>query len=78
VVEVRTETDVVATRMPADEENVLAPTDVLWQTTGLASTVLAELLTLPDDPHDDVPAEPANGCWVQIDPGRSRWLTATS
>jgi hypothetical protein len=78
VVEVRTETDVVATRMPADEENVLAPTDVLWQTTGQASTVLAELLTLPDDPRHDVPTRPANGCWVPIHPGRSRWLTATT
>lgn len=78
VVEVRTETDVVATRMPANEENVLAPTDVLWRTTGPASTVLAELLTLPDDPHDDVPARSANGCWVPVHAGRSRWLTATS
>jgi hypothetical protein len=83
VVEVRTETDVVATRMPADEENVFAPTDVLWRTTGQANTVLAELLTLsndqsPDDPHDDEPPQPANGCWVPIHPGRSRWLAATS
>jgi hypothetical protein len=86
VVEVRTETDVVATRMPANEENVLAPTDVLWQTTGPASTVLAALLTLPDDqlPDDhlaaaqlEVLAQPANGCWVPIHPGRSRWLAAT-
>ena len=78
VVEVRTETDVVATRMPADEENVLAPTDVLWRTTGPASTVLAELLTLPDDPQHEAQARSANGCWVPIHPGRSRWLTATS
>lgn len=78
VVEVRTETDVVATRMPAGVENVLAPTDVLWQTTGQASTVLAELLTLPDDhlvKHLDAPA---NGCWVPIHAGRSRWLAPTS
>lgn len=78
VVEVRTETDVVATRMPADEENVLAPTDVLWQTAGQASTVLAELLILPDDPHRDVPAQAVSGCWVPIHAGRSRWLAATS
>jgi hypothetical protein len=77
VVEVRTETDVVATRMPADQENVLAPTDVLWQTTGPASTVLAELLTLPDVQHHDAPARAGNGCWVPIHPGRSRWLAAT-
>ncbi|HYS41320.1 MAG TPA: hypothetical protein VEO01_37370 [Pseudonocardiaceae bacterium] len=79
VVEVRTETDVVATRMPADVENVLAPTDVLWRTTGPASTVLAELLTLPDDHlaagHLDVPP---NGCWVPIHAGRSRWLAPIS
>jgi hypothetical protein len=81
VVEVRTETDVVATRMPANEENVLAPTDVLWRTTGPASTVLAELLTLPDDHRAverlEVLEQPANGCWVPIHPGRSRWLAAT-
>jgi len=78
VVQVRTETDVVATRMPANEENVLAPKGVLWQTAGHASAVLAELLTLPDDAGpDDVPAEPASGCWVPIQAGRSRWLAAT-
>src|SRR6266567_8808056 len=49
VVQVRTETDAVATRMPGSEENLFAPTDVLWQRVGQTSTVLAELLTLPDD-----------------------------
>ena len=78
VVEVRTETDVVATRMPAGEENVLAPTDVLWQTTGPASAVLAELLTLPDDLAAGRLDAPANGCWVPIHAGRSRWLAPTS
>jgi hypothetical protein len=52
---------------------------VLWRTTGQASAVLAELLTLPDDHlaagHLDVPA---NGCWVPIHAGRSRWLAPTS
>lgn len=79
VVQVRTETDVVATRMPANERNVLAPKGVLWQTAGQASAVLAELLTLPDDPGRlGVPAQPANGCWVPVHAGRSRWLAATS
>jgi hypothetical protein len=48
VIEVRAETDVVATRMPADEEDYLAPTSVLWQSAGAASTVFTQLLTLPD------------------------------
>ena len=48
VIQVRTEADAVATRVPGYEVNLLAPTDVLWQRTGTTSTVLAELLTLPD------------------------------
>ncbi len=43
------EDDAVATRMPADEVNVLVPTRYSWQRTGPANRVLDELLELPDD-----------------------------
>jgi hypothetical protein len=39
----------VATRMPADEENVLLPTRYTWRRSGSACIVLEELLELPDD-----------------------------
>lgn len=48
IVEVRDEFDVVATRMPDDEEDCLAPANRLWQSSGPASIVLTELLNLPD------------------------------
>lgn len=49
VVRLHTENHAVATRMPADEENVLRPTRYTWHRTGPAHSVLEELLELPDD-----------------------------
>jgi len=49
VVRLHTEDDAVATRMPADEQNVLAPTRFSWRRRGPACSVLEELLELPDD-----------------------------
>jgi hypothetical protein len=49
VVRLHTEDDAVATRMPADEHNVLAPTRFSWRRRGPACSVLEELLELPDD-----------------------------
>lgn len=75
-----------AVRMPGDEKDVLAPTVVLWQATGPADTVLAELLAVPDDrlpgslvPHGAAvaPQPPATGCWVSVRPGATRWLATT-
>lgn len=80
------ERDAKAMRMPSNEKDVLAPTVVLWQATGSADTVLADLLALPDDrlpgslvPHGVavVPERPATGCWVQVRPGSTRWLATT-
>lgn len=48
-VRLQDEDDVIATRMPGDEENVFAPTRVSWQSTGAVCEVLDELLNLPDD-----------------------------
>jgi hypothetical protein len=49
VIRLNTEDDAVATRMPSDEEHVLAPTRYSWRTRGPACSVLEELLELPDD-----------------------------
>ncbi|WP_433268045.1 hypothetical protein ACQPZF_03200 [Actinosynnema sp. CS-041913] len=49
VVRLHTEDDVVAMRMPADEVNVLSPTRFSWRRRGPATSVLDELLELPDD-----------------------------
>ncbi|GAA1262140.1 hypothetical protein [Saccharothrix xinjiangensis] len=49
VVRLHTPDDVVAMRMPADEVNVLAPSRFSWRRHGTATSVLEELLDLPDD-----------------------------
>ncbi len=49
VVRLHTEDDAVAIRMPADEMNVLSPTRFSWRRRGPATSVLEELLDLPDD-----------------------------
>lgn len=49
VVWLRGEDDVIATRMPGDETNFLAPTRINWRSAGPAGEVLTELLELPDD-----------------------------
>lgn len=49
IVRLHDENDAVATRMPADEVNVLVPTRYSWQRSGPACRVIEELLELPDD-----------------------------
>ena len=49
VVCLRGEGEAKAARMPADEDDILAPKQTVWQSTGGASTVLTRLLALPDD-----------------------------
>jgi hypothetical protein len=49
VVRLGAEDDVLAMRMPGDEENILAPARVLWRRTGSVGSVLAEALALPED-----------------------------
>ncbi len=87
VVQLRGEDDVVAARMPGDEQDVLAPSRVAWQTVGEASSVLDDLLGLPDElalrptiGADDTltPADSMRGCWVPIGPGHAKWLPAES
>ncbi|HEX2133858.1 MAG TPA: hypothetical protein VHH15_20120 [Actinophytocola sp.] len=48
VVQLNDEDDVVASRMPSDQD-VMAPRQVFWRESGPAHEVLAKLLDLPDD-----------------------------
>ncbi|GAB3447998.1 hypothetical protein [Actinophytocola sediminis] len=47
VVRLNSEDDVVASRMPADDD-VMAPRRLLWQEAGSADLVLGAMLALPD------------------------------
>ncbi|MGQ0839798.1 MAG: DUF397 domain-containing protein [Actinokineospora sp.] len=83
VVRLHAENDVTASRLPGDAPDVLNPRAVLWQRTGWATTVLRDLLDLPDDRTPGALGRPlaetsANGCWVPTDPGRAKWLPATA
>jgi hypothetical protein len=76
------ETDARAVRMPADERDVMSPTQTLWENSGHAAEVLAQLLSLPDDHVPGLTgmvrtAQTAAGCWVAVSPNTSRWLAAT-
>lgn len=76
VVKLHAENDVVATRMPAGEVDILAPRKVLWQRAGHVTKVLDELLALPEEVADgDVHA---GGCWVPVRPGASKWVSASA
>lgn len=76
VVELYGPDDVLATRIPGDERNILCPHEVLWRTSGPAHDVLDRLLDLPD-PMSGPGPEHAHGCWVPVGPGRLVWLAAT-
>lgn len=48
VVQMHAEDNVIATRMPASEADILAPSKVIWQSSGDVCAVLDELLALPE------------------------------
>jgi hypothetical protein len=48
VVRLNAEDDVMATRMPGTEENILEPERWLWRRRGEGAQVLTEILSLPD------------------------------
>jgi hypothetical protein len=79
VVRLNAEDDVVATRMPGTEENILEPEKWLWRSAGDAATVLKALLALPDERTPGslyIPEGSTNGCWVPGRGGTSKWLAA--
>ncbi|MTD58063.1 hypothetical protein [Amycolatopsis pithecellobii] len=75
VVRLNAEDDVVASRVPGDEENVLAPRKMLWRRRGAVGEVLNDLLAL-DDQYGADRARPRGGCWVTGRPGQSKWVAA--
>lgn len=50
------ENDATALRIPAEEEDLMAPSRTLWRFHGDAGEVLDELLALPDDKLTGSPA----------------------
>jgi hypothetical protein len=88
VILLESESDAKAMRLPGDEQNVLAPTRVLWETVGPAPEVLAELLAFSDQQvpgsvwNDSADTEASGGastgCWVPVAPGTTHWLTPTA
>lgn len=82
VVRLNAEDDVLATRMPGTEPDILAPSTVLWQSTGAAPRVLDDLLALPDDRTPSAANADelvdTSGCWVPVRAGTSAWVTSRS
>ncbi|MFO7191107.1 MULTISPECIES: hypothetical protein [Thermocrispum] len=80
VVRLEAEDDVSAMRIPADEDDVMAPRRVLWQSSGAVTRVLADVLELPDDPgdQDDDQGNVVRGCWVPVDHRTSKWVPASA
>jgi hypothetical protein len=79
VVRLHAEDDVVATRVPAGEVDILEPETVLWSTSGGVRDVLDRLLKLPEEHPQHAVGSPAEkGCWVPGRAGRAKWLAATA
>lgn len=79
VVRLNAEDDVVATRMPGTEEDILEPEKWLWRSAGDGATVLTALLALPDERTPGslyLPETSSKGCWVKGSGGTSKWLAA--
>lgn len=77
IIRLNAEDDAVASRVPGDEADILAPGKVLWRCRGNAHEVLDELLALADD-YGAERTRPAGGCWVPGRNGHVKWLAAAS
>ncbi|MFF5985566.1 hypothetical protein [Prauserella flavalba] len=79
IVRLDAEDDVLAMRMPGDEQNILAPETILWKRSGAMHTVVADLLRLADDDFAPRAESETRGCWVPSGrAGRAKWLVATA
>lgn len=77
IVQLFSESDADAVRVPGDEPDILRPRTVLWRVTGPAHTVLDRTLALPDPVADDNKVHrQSRGYWMPTQPGRATWLTA--
>lgn len=75
VIRLYAENDVIATRVPAGEVDILAPRRVVWQSSGHAADVLDELLALPEECTEETDQR-VTGCWLPVKPGSAKWLIA--
>lgn len=58
VVQMHAEDAVIATRVPASEADILAPSRVIWRSSGDVCAVLDDVLALPEEGVDPEPGEP--------------------
>jgi hypothetical protein len=78
LVQIYAEDDAVAVRMPGDEQDMLAPREVLWRSGGAAGEVIGAILALPD-PAPALPKQRGGmtgGLWVPVRPGQAKWVAA--
>lgn len=79
IVQLFSESDADAVRVPGDEPDILLPRTVLWRATGPAHTVLDRVLALPDPVTDDGKVHrQSSGFWMPTQPGRSTWQAASA
>jgi hypothetical protein len=79
IVQLYSEDDADAARVPGDEPDVLFPRTVLWRDSGSALNALDGMLALEDPSSDteDLTSQPS-GCWMPTQPGRATWLAASA
>ncbi|MGH3625018.1 MAG: hypothetical protein ACRDQ5_25055 [Sciscionella sp.] len=78
LVQIYAEDDAVALRMSGDEQDMLAPREVLWRSGGAAGEVIGAILDLPD-PASALPEQRegvTGGLWVPVRPGQAKWVAA--
>jgi hypothetical protein len=76
VVALRAADDAKASRVSAEEPDVLAPSETLWETRGSAAEVVDAVLSLPEPTGADV-AGATRGCWISRRPGTLSWIAAS-
>lgn len=76
IVQLFSEEDADAVRIPSGEPDIFFPRMTLWRATGRPDAVIDELLALKDPlPGEDLSPGASAGCWVPTRPGRSTWVT---
>lgn len=81
VVQLYGERDADAVRMAGSEQDIMAPRQILWRTSGTPDTVIADLLELAEPEVAERPTcgdRPQSGCWVPTRPGRATWLPTSA
>lgn len=76
ILQLFSEDDADAVRVPGDEPDVLFPKRVLWRATGSAQHVIEALLALAQPTPDT--SVGSSGCWIPTHAGSSSWLAASA